>query len=96
MPAKHTKGISLTPELDGWVDDLVASGEYGSASEVVREALRGLKERRERRTAELEAIRATIREGVAQLDRGEVAEGTIDEIAARALKKAKERVRQAS
>ena len=44
MPAQHVKSILLTPELNGWVDDLVASGEYGSASGVFREALRDLKE----------------------------------------------------
>ena len=32
--------VSLTPELERKVDDRVRSGMYGSASEVVREALR--------------------------------------------------------
>jgi len=32
--------VSLTPRLDGFVDQQVTSGRYKSASEVVREALR--------------------------------------------------------
>lgn len=34
--------VSLTPELESWVRKHVESGMYGSASEVVREALRTL------------------------------------------------------
>lgn len=71
MPSQHVKSISLTPELASWVDEQVASGDFGNTSELFREALRGLKERKERRAAELDAIRASIRQGVAELDRGE-------------------------
>lgn len=34
--------VSLTPELAGFIADLVATGQYRSASEVVRAALRCL------------------------------------------------------
>ena len=71
MAGLNAKSVNLTPQLESWVDGLVASGEYRSASEVVREALRGLKEDKDRRAAELEAIRTEIREGVEQLKRGE-------------------------
>lgn len=37
--------VSLTPELAKLVDEKVATGMYGSASEVIREALRLLDER---------------------------------------------------
>ena len=37
--------VSLTPELEKLVQDKVASGLYQTASEVVREGLRLLKER---------------------------------------------------
>ena len=32
--------VSLTPELENWVDEKVRTGRYASASEVIREALR--------------------------------------------------------
>jgi len=36
--------VSLTPELEKFVDDTVATGRYSSASEVVRAGLRKLEE----------------------------------------------------
>jgi antitoxin ParD1/3/4 len=36
--------VSLTPELEKFVDDTVATGRYSSASEVVRASLRKLEE----------------------------------------------------
>jgi antitoxin ParD1/3/4 len=36
--------VSLTPELEKFVDDTVATGRYSSASEVVRVSLRKLEE----------------------------------------------------
>ncbi len=63
--------ISLTRELERLVDDKLQSGLYASASEVVREALRLLQERDELKRQELEAVRAKVRRGSEQLDRGE-------------------------
>jgi len=48
MPQKlrsQTLNISLTPQLEDIVKSKVSSGLYGSASEVMREALRLLEER---------------------------------------------------
>lgn len=42
MPARNSKSIALTSRWTCWVDELVASGEYQSASEVVRDGLRAL------------------------------------------------------
>jgi antitoxin ParD1/3/4 len=36
--------VSLTPELEKFVEETVATGRYGSASEVVRAALRSLEQ----------------------------------------------------
>jgi len=36
--------VSLTPELEKFVEETVATGRYNSASEVVRESLRKLEE----------------------------------------------------
>lgn len=46
MARDHTRNISLTPELDQYVESEVASGAYTSASEVVRDGLRELQNRR--------------------------------------------------
>ena len=40
MPSKHTINVSLTEHLCGFVVSQVASGRFGTASEVVRAALR--------------------------------------------------------
>lgn len=58
---------SLPPDLEEFVAQAVASGEYGSAAEVVEHGLRALKERKHRR----DALREEIRIGLEQLDRGE-------------------------
>jgi antitoxin ParD1/3/4 len=66
--------VSLTPELEKFVQEKVASGRYTSASEVVREALR-LLERKEQRLEEreqaLRAFGAELDRRIAELDRGE-------------------------
>ena len=45
MPATEKRTISLPSEHAAYVDGLVASGLYASASEVVRAGLRALRER---------------------------------------------------
>lgn len=56
--------VSLTPQLEELIQDKVASGRYGNASEVVREALRLLEERDQERSAKLQALRQAIQEGI--------------------------------
>lgn len=63
--------VSLTPELERYIDDQVASGMYHSASEVVREGLRVLIDRQEDREAKLDALRRDINVAREQIDRGE-------------------------
>jgi antitoxin ParD1/3/4 len=63
--------ITLTPELEHLVQDKVASGLYASESEVVREALRLLKNRDELKLLAVEDLRREIQRGLDQLDRGE-------------------------
>ena len=45
MPASEKRTVSLPQEQAGYIDSLVASGSYASASEVVRAGLRALQER---------------------------------------------------
>jgi len=46
------------------IKELVDSGRYSTASEVMREGLRLVEEREQRRTAKLEALRAEIQKGL--------------------------------
>jgi antitoxin ParD1/3/4 len=63
--------ISLPAELEEVVDRRVRTGRYGSASEVVREALRLLEERDRLRDLRFLELQREISAGVAELDRGE-------------------------
>ncbi|WP_112309671.1 type II toxin-antitoxin system ParD family antitoxin [Pseudogemmobacter bohemicus] len=45
MATVEKRTVSLPPEHTAFIDDLVASGSYASASEVVRAGLRALQER---------------------------------------------------
>ena len=56
--------ISLTEQLEQFVSEQVQSGAYQSASEVVRDGLRLLAERRKTEELKLAALRAAIREGL--------------------------------
>ena len=61
--------VSLTRGLEDFVNRKVSPGRYGSASEVVREALRLLEDKDRVREAQLGELRAEIAKGVEQLDR---------------------------
>lgn len=58
--------VSLTPELERLVNEKVDSGLYQTASEVVREALRLMKERDDRAR-----LRADVQVGFDEVARGE-------------------------
>jgi antitoxin ParD1/3/4 len=63
--------VSLTPELEDFIQAKVKSGRYNSASEVIREALRLLDDQDKTRAAQLEEFRAEVDRRLASLDRGE-------------------------
>ncbi|MEJ7811516.1 MAG: type II toxin-antitoxin system ParD family antitoxin [Gemmatimonadaceae bacterium] len=67
--------VSLTTELEQFVEEKVKGGDYTSASEVVRAGLRLLKEREAEHQARLEALRRDVREGLGQLEHGEGVSG---------------------
>ncbi|WP_349740689.1 type II toxin-antitoxin system ParD family antitoxin [Roseateles cavernae] len=58
------KNVNLTPLLDEMVRSKVSSGLYGSASEVVREALRLLQEQDRQREVKLEELRREVHRGL--------------------------------
>jgi len=67
--------VSLTPELEDLVRDKVKSGRYGSATEVVGEALRLMIQRDRFQELHKEQIREKIAAGVASLRAGQGADG---------------------
>jgi antitoxin ParD1/3/4 len=69
-----TRNISLTPEQDAFVDNVVKSGEYQNASEAIRDALRALQQRRKEDALKLKVLRQQIKAGVDALDRGDFVE----------------------
>ena len=62
--------VSLTAELEQLVNEKVASGMYHSASEVIREGLRLLKERDELRRVQMDEVRRDVMLGVEQIRAG--------------------------
>jgi antitoxin ParD1/3/4 len=58
--------ISLTPELERWIQQKVETGHYQTLSEVVREALRTQMEREQQRNQ----LREMIEEGWADAELG--------------------------
>jgi antitoxin ParD1/3/4 len=75
--------VSLTPELEQYVNGKVQSGLYHSASEVVREGLRLLKEKDEIHQKKLQELRREIQIGIDQAERGQFSafnKRTLDEI----------------
>jgi antitoxin ParD1/3/4 len=62
-----TMHISLSPEMEQYIKSKVISGFYGSATEVIRDAIRRMQSEDNR----VMAWREAIAKGEAQLDRGE-------------------------
>jgi antitoxin ParD1/3/4 len=59
--------INLSPEMEQYLQSKVGTGFYSNASEVVRDAIRRMREEDEK----LAALRAAVQVGDEQLDRGE-------------------------
>jgi antitoxin ParD1/3/4 len=75
MAVRSSLNVSLTPELERFVQDRVASGRYQTASEVVREGLRLLEEREQECAEALAALRGKLKRAAEQAERGELADG---------------------
>lgn len=62
-----TMHINLSPEMEGFIKGKVASGFYGNATEVIRDAIR----RMQAEEGRVHAWQAAILKGDDELDRGE-------------------------
>ena len=87
--------ISLTPELEKFINDELESGDYKSANEVVREGLRLLRWRREK----LDALRREIQLGIDAIEHGRFreytsAEDLFEDIEAAVAKRREQSARQ--
>ena len=78
---------SIGKHFEGLIGSLIESGRYSTASEVMRDGLRMIEEREERRKAKLDALRAEIQKG---LDSGPAEETDIADM----IKAVKARGRQ--
>ncbi len=83
--------VSLTKELENFINELVASGMYYSASEVVRDGLRLLKEQEHLKKIRVEELRAEILKGFEQSQNGESIPLDIEAIKAEGEKRLKKK-----
>jgi antitoxin ParD1/3/4 len=69
--------ITFQPEEEQLIQERLKSGKYGSAYEVIVEALRLLEERDNQYQKWLKETRGKVAVGMAQLDRGEGIDGEV-------------------
>ena len=65
-----TQNVNLTPELDRFVKEQIASGYFNNASEVHRSALAMMAEEKKKRDLKMERLKQEIAIGVAQIEAG--------------------------
>ncbi len=65
-----TRNVVLTDHQATFVEQLVASGRYQNASEVLREGLRMIERRESEESARLAALRKAARIGIADIEAG--------------------------
>lgn len=77
-----TMNVSLTADIADFVEGELATGDYASASEVVRDALRMLRRDRAIEQEKLVILRREITSALDQVDGGRLSDRTIMDIAA--------------
>jgi antitoxin ParD1/3/4 len=76
-----TRNVVLSDRHEKLITDLVASGRYRNASEILRDGLRLVEERDQREAATLQALREAARAGSDSIERGDYKElGSFDEL----------------
>ena len=85
--------VSLTPELEGFVQEKVRSGFYTSASEVIRESLRLMHTYDDLQRQKIVALNRDIDAGLEQLDQGNTidANASYSKMKARIIKRTKDK-----
>jgi antitoxin ParD1/3/4 len=78
--------VSLTPELERYVQEKVSTGMYYSASEVIREGLRLLQERDRMQEIQMQQLKQEIQTG---LDSGETTPLNMKEVKTQARRSRK-------
>ena len=66
-----TRNVNLTEHFDRYIEAGVTSGRFSNASEVVREGLRLLEQREQEDKAKLEWLRAAVKDGIDDIERGD-------------------------
>ena len=72
---RTTVYISITPELDAFLQSRVQSGRYQTTSEVVREALRLLERHEQERDEAFVQLKVKLQRGAEEADHGELLDG---------------------
>lgn len=62
--------INLNDHFENFIEERIKSGQYNSASEVVRDALRLLEEQEQIRAMKMQALKAEIQKGLDDLQQG--------------------------
>lgn len=75
-----TLNVSLTPEFSEFIEESVASGSYVSASEVVREALRIMRDDRDSEAVKIAILRNAVETGLAQSRHGAFSDRSVHDI----------------
>jgi len=65
-----TRNVVLTDRHEQIIDDLVGSGRYQNASEVLRDGLRLVEEREQQSALKLDLLREAARLGIADIEDG--------------------------
>lgn len=86
MPVIERMTVTMPADMAAQIKAAVESGDYASTSEVVREALRGWKLRRAVQMQELEALKADIDRGLADVAAGRVRAFDVERILERGRK----------
>ncbi len=84
-----TMNVSLTPEMAEFVEKELATGDYATASELVRDALRVLRRDRDLEKEKTEILRQAIDHALVHAQQAQFSQRGVMEIAESVLKESK-------